>query len=59
MNWLPNKVVNDSDASRKSEVGIALSLEVSMGTSAKDFGRVSNQVPPGGKASLVVAIRGD
>lgn len=51
-------MVNDSAASRKSEVGIALSLALSMGTSTKDFLSVSNQVPPGGKAACVVAILG-
>lgn len=37
---------------------MALSLAVSMGTSTKDFLRVSNQVPPGGKAACIVAILG-
>lgn len=48
---LPKRVVNDSAASRKSEVGMALPLEESTGTSTKDFLRVSNQVPPGGIAA--------
>ncbi len=51
-------MVSDSAASRKSDVGIALSLALSMGTSTKDFLSVSNQVPPGGKAACVVAILG-
>lgn len=41
---LPNKVVNDSAASRNSVVEIPLSLAASTGTSAKDFWIVSNQV---------------
>lgn len=55
---LPKRVVSDSAASRKSEVGIALLLEASMGTLTKDFLRVSNQVPPGGKEAGVVAMAG-
>lgn len=41
---LPNKVVNDSAASRNSVVEMPLSLAASIGTSAKDFWIVSNQV---------------
>ena len=41
---LPNKVVNDSAASRNSVVEIPLSLAAPTGTSAKDFWIVSNQV---------------
>lgn len=48
---LPKRVVNDSDASRKSEVGMALLFEESTGTLVNDFLRVSNQVPPGGIAA--------
>ena len=48
---VPKRVVNDSAASRKSEVGMALPLEESVGTLTKDFFRVSNQVPPGGIAA--------
>lgn len=47
-NSIPNRVVKDSAASRNSVVAIPLSFAVSMGTSAKDFFIVSNQVPPGG-----------
>ena len=45
---IPNKDVSDSAASRKSEVGMALSFVASSVTPVKDFFRVSNQVPPGG-----------
>lgn len=57
---LPKRVVNDSAASRKSEVGMALPLEESTGTSTKDFLRVSNQVPPGGIAAwnAIVSFNG-
>lgn len=55
---VPKRVVSDSAASRKSDVGIALLLEASMGTSTKDFLCVSNQVPPGGKDAGVVAMVG-
>ena len=48
----PKSVVNDSAASRKSEVGIALSFWASIGTSMKDLWRVSNQVPPAGYAAF-------
>ena len=47
----PKRVVNDSAASRNSDVGMALPLEESTGTSTKDFLRVSNHVPPGGIAA--------
>ena len=47
-NDIPNNVVKLSAASRNSVVDIALSLLLSMGTSTKDFLRVSNQVPPAG-----------
>lgn len=46
--YTPKRVVSDSEASKKSVVGIALSLLASMGTSTKDFFSVSNQVPPAG-----------
>ena len=49
---LPKSVVSDSAASRKSLVGMALSLLASTGTSAKDLCKVSNQVPPDGKVLL-------
>ena len=56
---LPKSVVNDSAASRKSEVGMALPLAVSTGTSTNDFLRVSNQVPPGGnEAWLAMSTSG-
>ena len=45
---IPNKDVSDSAASRKSEVGMALSFVESMVTPVKDFLSVSNHVPPGG-----------
>lgn len=50
MDWLnsPKSVAKDSEASRKSVVGIASSLLESMRTSTKDFLSVSNQVPPVG-----------
>lgn len=41
-------MVVDSAASRKSEVGTALSFVGSIGMSTNDFLCVSNQVPPGG-----------
>lgn len=41
-------VVKDSAASRNSVVEMALSLLASMGTSTKDFLKVSSKVPPGG-----------
>jgi hypothetical protein len=52
VNWelVPNRVVNDSAASRNSVVAIALSFSLLMGTSLNDFFRVSRKVPPGGKA---------
>lgn len=50
-------MVSDSAASRKSEVGIALPLAVSTGTSMNDFLRVSNQVPPGGNITWKDMIR--
>jgi hypothetical protein len=53
--FIPNKVVNDSAASRNSVVDTALSFSLSTGTSVKDFLSVSRNVPPGGYA-LVVAI---
>ena len=45
-------MVSDSAASRKSLVGMALSLLASTGTSTKDLCRVSNQVPPAGKVEF-------
>lgn len=45
---VPNRVVNDSAASRNDVVSTALSWLTSTPTSTKDFLRVSNQVPPGG-----------
>lgn len=44
----PKRVVKDSAASRKSLVEMALSLAASIGTSTKDFCKVSSQVLPGG-----------
>lgn len=52
---IPNRVVNDSAASRNSVVEMALSFSLSTGTSVKDLLSVSRKVPPGGYA-LVVAI---
>ena len=49
---LPKSVVSDSEASRKSVVGMALSLLASTGTPTKDFLRVSNHVPPAGKETF-------
>lgn len=46
--YTPKMVIRDSAASRKSVVAMALSLSASMGTSAKDFLKVSTMVPPGG-----------
>lgn len=43
-------MVKDSAASRNSVVAIPLSL--SMGTSTKDFRKVSNQVPSGGMTNV-------
>ncbi len=48
----PKRVVVDSAASRNSDVGMALSLLASTGTSTKDFFRVSNHVPPAGKETF-------
>lgn len=48
----PKRVVRDSAASRKSLVGMALSLFVCTGTSLKVLCSVSNQVPPDGKGTL-------
>ena len=45
---VPNNVVVDSAASRKSEVGTPLSFVGSIGMSTNDFLWVSNHVPPGG-----------
>ncbi len=53
---VPKSEVSESAASRKSVVGIALSWAASMGTSTKDFFSVSNQVPPGGKDAVAVAM---
>lgn len=47
---VPKRVVNDSAASRNSVVEMALSFSLSMGTSVKDFLKVSRKVPPGGYA---------
>jgi hypothetical protein len=44
----PKIVVRDSAASRNSAVEMALSFSASMGTSTKDFLRVSTKVPPAG-----------
>jgi hypothetical protein len=52
---VPNRVVNDSAASRNSVVAMALSFSLLTGTSVKDFLSVSRKVPPGGYA-LVVAM---
>ena len=48
----PKSVVRDSAASRKSLVGMALSLLAWTGTSSKVLWSVSNQVPPEGKGTL-------
>lgn len=48
----PKSVVRDSAASRKSLVGIALSLLAWTDTSSKVLWSVSNQVPPDGKGTL-------
>ena len=48
----PNSVVRDSAASRKSLVGMALSLLAWTGTSSKVLWSVSNHVPPDGKGTL-------
>ena len=53
---LPNRVEIDSEASRKSEVAMALSLLASMGTCTKLLFSVSNQVPPGGYAGVLVSM---
>lgn len=42
--YIPNRLQRDSDASRKSVVGMALSLLVSIGTSANDFLRLLKNV---------------
>lgn len=52
---LPNRVVNDSAASRNSVVEIALSFSLLTGTSVNDLLTVSRKVPPGGYA-LVAAM---
>ena len=49
---IPNSVVSDSAASKKSVVEIALSLLESIGTSTKDLWRVSNHVPPAGNVEF-------
>ena len=48
----PKSVVRDSVASRKSLVGMALSLLAWTGTSSKVLWSLSNQVPPDGKGTL-------
>ncbi len=53
---IPKRDVSESAESRKSVVGIALSWAASIGTSAKDFFRVSNQVPRDGKDCAVAAM---
>lgn len=57
----PNSVVRDSAASRNSVVAMPLSFEASIGTSTKDFRRVSNHVPPGGIISVedILRMRGN
>ena len=55
---VPKRVVNDSAASRNSDVATALSFEASTGTSVKDFLSVSRKVPPGGYAFVVAMIFG-
>ena len=54
---VPNRVVNDSAASRNSVVAIALSFSLVMGTSLNDFFRVSRKVPPGGKAFVDAIVK--
>ena len=49
---VPKRVVSDSAASRNADVGMALSLLASIGTSTNDLCRVSNQVPPVGKEAF-------
>lgn len=53
---VPNKVVNDSAASRNSVVETALSFSLSTGTAVKDTLRVSRKVPPGGYAAGAAMI---
>lgn len=48
----PNRVAKDSEASRNSDVEMALFLFSSIGTSTNDLLTVSNQVPPGGWSSV-------
>ena len=43
---IPKRVVNDSDASRKADVSMALSWEELTGTSAKDFLIEAKNEPP-------------
>ena len=53
---IPNKVVNDSAASKNSVVATALSFSLSTGTSVKDFLRVSRKVPPSGYACAAIVF---
>lgn len=46
--WVPNKVVNDSAASKNSVVDTALSFSWSTGTLTNERLSVSRKVPPGG-----------
>jgi len=55
---VPKRVVNDSAASRNSDVDTALSFEASTGTSVKDFLSVSRKVPPGGYAFVAAMFSG-
>ncbi|KAL8867402.1 MAG: hypothetical protein Q9174_005688, partial [Haloplaca sp. 1 TL-2023] len=48
---------NGQLSTRNSEVGIALPLALSTGTPTKDFLRVSNHVPPGGKTTWNDMVR--
>lgn len=50
-------VVKDSEASRNSVVEMALSFSASIGTSAKDFLKVSRRVPPGGMVAIVKILK--
>lgn len=52
----PNSVTRASAASRNSAVEMALSLAASIGTSAKDFWMVSNQVPPAGIEPMIADV---
>jgi len=55
----PKIVVRDSAASRNSLVEMALFFSASIGTSVKDFLKVSRKVPPGGiGVEMVISVSG-